>query len=83
MGGVGVFAKEVAVSTKLTIVINEQRLRQLMLEFVAERSEFSSDDDTLRRQLLFSDFAIWLQRKQRGESTDGPNRNQRVVSVDS
>lgn len=55
------------VSTKLAIVINEQRLRQLMLEFIAERTNLSSDDDTLRRRLLFSQFMLWLQRYQRGE----------------
>ena len=51
-------------STKLAIVINLDRLKQLLLEFLAEREEFSSDDDNLKRQLLFSEFLSWARKRQ-------------------
>ena len=48
-------------TTKRATVIDLDRLKQLMLEFVAERG---SDEDTLYRQLLFSEFVEWLRRRQ-------------------
>lgn len=68
-------------SARLAIVINEQRLRQLMLEFLSECGHDGKEN--LMYELKFSEFMLWLQRKQRGGDTDGPNRNQRVISANS
>lgn len=53
---------------KLAIVINEHRLRQLMLEFLREQNY---DDEELLYQLKFSEFMLWLQRRQQGRDSDG------------
>lgn len=58
-------------SAKLAIVINLDRLKELLLEFLAERAEFSSDDDNLKRQLLFSEFLSWARKCQMKEATNG------------
>lgn len=68
MGGVAVSKGADEVTTKLAIVINEQRLRQLMLEFLREQNY---DDSELLYQLKFSEFMLWLQRRQQGGGSDG------------